>query len=393
MSSNFYEYPKGSKGVSIDVFLQLTTGAPATGIGFNAAGLQASYRRPGSLPITVALVAVGVAAAWTSGGFVEIDAAKQPGMYRIDAPDALFAAGVDKATLTISGAPNQAPRTIGVTLNGFLPTKHEGLARAGTLANVQLAATASGVDNVYKDDFVDIIAGTGAGQSRFITGYVGATATAAVLPNFTVAPDNTSVAVVRAFGLDSIKADDLVDLVWDELVQSHLVPASFGSRLSLSHSGVAVGGSLTTLQLAAGADTHDNFYKGHRLRAIAGAGAGQEAAVSAYNGLTRVASFVDAVIVPFDGTTVYIAIPGARDQLPQASVDAILDAPIPRPGAVPTGWSLRTLMGWLAGLSIFKQTANKTTGTVVLRDDTDVFDLATTTVTDDGTTTSRSEMQ
>lgn len=395
MSSNYYEYPKGSKSVSMDVFLQTTTGAPAVGLGFNAAGLQASYRRPGAVPVSITLVAVGVAATWLSGGFVEIDQTKQPGMYRVDSPDAVFAPGVDKATLTISGGPNLAPRTIGITLNGHVPTKHEGLARAGSASTIQLALTAPIVDNVFRDDFVDIIAGTGAGQSRFITGYVGATATASVLPNFNVVPDATSVAVVRSFGLDSIKADDLVDLVWDELLATHLVPGSFGARLSVSHAGTAQGGSVGQIQLATSADARTDFYKNQRLIAIAGAGAGQEAAIATYVGATKVATFVESVAVAFDGTTVYMVLPRSRLGLVQSAVDQILDAPIPRPTAVPTVWTLRSTLGWLMGAgSIFKRLFTKTgpaAGTITVRDDTDSTDIGTTQVTDDGTTTTTSE--
>lgn len=72
---------------------------------------------------------------------------------------------------------------------------HTGTAQGGAAAAITLAATASAVDDAYLGYYVAITAGTGIGQVRKITDYVGATRAASVAA-WTVQPDNTSVYVV-----------------------------------------------------------------------------------------------------------------------------------------------------------------------------------------------------
>jgi len=75
----------------------------ATGIAFNTPGITASYVRSGGVRVGITLVSQTVNGAWTSGGFVEVDAVNMPGLYRIDIPDAAFASGVNQVTLMIKG--------------------------------------------------------------------------------------------------------------------------------------------------------------------------------------------------------------------------------------------------------------------------------------------------
>jgi hypothetical protein len=75
-----------------------------TGLVHNTSGLQARYTRVGSNSVPITLVSQTSAGAWTSGGFAEIDAVNQPGLYRLDVPDAAFVAGVDRVTITVRGA-------------------------------------------------------------------------------------------------------------------------------------------------------------------------------------------------------------------------------------------------------------------------------------------------
>src|SRR6202011_2643213 len=62
---------------------------------------------------------------------------------------------------------------------------------------------ASTIDNLYRYASVSIIGGTGQGQcGRVITGYVGSTRVATVVPPWTTIPDATSLAVIVPAGSD-----------------------------------------------------------------------------------------------------------------------------------------------------------------------------------------------
>lgn len=73
---------------------------------------------------------------------------------------------------------------------------NNGTAQAGAGTEITLEAGASAVDNFYTGHKVIILSGTGAGQERLITGYVGATKVATVA-TWGTNPDNTSVYKVR----------------------------------------------------------------------------------------------------------------------------------------------------------------------------------------------------
>ena len=76
----------------------------ATGLVFNTSGLQARFTRVGSNSVPISLVSQTSNGAWVSGGFAQIDAVNQPGLYRLDVPDAAFVTGVDRVTITVRGA-------------------------------------------------------------------------------------------------------------------------------------------------------------------------------------------------------------------------------------------------------------------------------------------------
>ena len=76
----------------------------STGLLFNTSGLSARYTRSGSNSVAISLVSQTSNGAWVSGGFAEIDAINQPGLYRLDVPNAAFVSGVDRVTITVRGA-------------------------------------------------------------------------------------------------------------------------------------------------------------------------------------------------------------------------------------------------------------------------------------------------
>jgi len=67
-----------------------------------------------------------------------------------------------------------------------------GTAQSGTSTTIQLAASESFADDILNGNIVKITGGTGAGQSRMISDYVGSTDTATVGEAWATTPDNSS---------------------------------------------------------------------------------------------------------------------------------------------------------------------------------------------------------
>ena len=77
-----------------------TTGLPKTGIVYT--DVTGSYVRTRSARVAITMATLASAsAAFSSGGFILIDDTNQPGIYRIDVPDAAFATGVFGVVVTI----------------------------------------------------------------------------------------------------------------------------------------------------------------------------------------------------------------------------------------------------------------------------------------------------
>ena len=102
----------GLTSQTIDLFIRdssSSTGQGLTGLAYNSGSLVASYRKGATgsrVAITLATQTVG--GAFSSGGFVEIDATNMPGCYRLDLPNA----AVDTAgfvTVFLKGATNMVP--------------------------------------------------------------------------------------------------------------------------------------------------------------------------------------------------------------------------------------------------------------------------------------------
>ena len=117
-----------------------------------------------------------------------------------------------------------------------------GTAQAGAGTTITLDAGASAVDDFYNNTLVVITAGTGAGQARFISDYVGATKVATV-NTWATNPSSDSVFFLMPFGAVpgavAPTAADVADAVWDELRAAHLVAGSFGEGVALSAAAVA----------------------------------------------------------------------------------------------------------------------------------------------------------
>ncbi|MDD5589369.1 MAG: hypothetical protein PHP92_04915 [Candidatus Nanoarchaeia archaeon] len=110
----------------------------------------------------------------------------------------------------------------------------EGLVMGSAVNTITLNGDASTVNDTYLGSNVVIVSGVGAGQSRLITGYVGATKVATVIPNWTTLPNTNSGYAVIPVGrsiVDSINTtatDIIVNAVWDEPKADHTGNTTMG---------------------------------------------------------------------------------------------------------------------------------------------------------------------
>lgn len=377
----------GTQSFSLDVFIQDPSGAPRTGLAFNTAGLKAYYRRGGNgaaTAITLATLANAVAA-YSSGGFVEIDSSNMPGWYRLDVPNAAIDVGADSVAIVLSGASTMTPCNARLALKGLTNELRVNKAQAGAAGSITLDSGASSTDDLYNRNVITIVRGTGAGQSRYISDYVGSSKVASVTPNWVTNPDTSSVFSITSYGLDSVALDTLIDAIWDEQRSGHVLSDTFGGLFQALNDGTAQAGGAGTITLAAAASAVDSFYNGAILQIISGTGAGQFRQIASYVGSTRVATIVGSWSTQPNNTSRYLLHTSqAVIDVSAASVDAILDDAIPDATGVPASFTLRNAIGWLASLAAFKQTQTATTGK--LRNRVDGADVATRTISDDGTT-------
>lgn len=105
-----------------------------------------------------------------------------------------------------SGAAGSAP-DIGKLLRGcglsetLTASAVADTAQAGASGSITLHSGASATNDAYKGMVIETTGGTGSGQKRVITGYVGSTKVASVYPNWTTPPDNTTEFSIRANAL------------------------------------------------------------------------------------------------------------------------------------------------------------------------------------------------
>lgn len=102
-------------------------------------------------------------------------------------------------------------------------TQCNGTATAGTATTITLPSTFSAVDDAYNGQTIEVIHGTGAGQSATITDYVGATKVATVASWSVATPDATSVFKINGTVIDSA----LVTPSYDSTAPVPFIQAAF----------------------------------------------------------------------------------------------------------------------------------------------------------------------
>ncbi len=138
----------GSTSQSVSIFIQdssSTVGAGLSGLVFNTSGLACYYTFTGAntTAVVISLVTLAtVTTAFAEGGFIEIDATHQKGLYRLDLKNSSLAASKGNlVTFFLYGAANMAPCVFDVQLTGV--DNQDGV-RYGMTALPNAAANAAG---------------------------------------------------------------------------------------------------------------------------------------------------------------------------------------------------------------------------------------------------------
>lgn len=282
-----------------------------------------------SLPNAAAEAAGGLFTRGTGAGQI-----KQDANGRIDSnvkafgdTAGTFASGVPTATLSspdmasIGGAvldtALSAHKTPG-SLGGQFQSFDSGTAQAGAATSITLRAGASAVNSFYNNALVVILSGTGAGQSRFITAYVGATKVATV-GTWATNPDVTSVYTLVPFdalpGASAPTASQNADAVWGALVASYTAAGSMGEAIGskVIRRNTAQSGTTASVTLDAGASATDNLYKYNFISIIGGTGAGQTRQCIGYAGSSKAATIAPAFTIAPDNTSIFAITPFGLD--------------------------------------------------------------------------------
>lgn len=93
-----------------------------------------------------------------------------------------------------------APNALNAGRVDALANIRSNTAQAGAASTITLDASASATNNFYQDAICFLTGGTGAGQSRSITSYVGSTKVATIFPAWSTNPDATSTFTLIPFG-------------------------------------------------------------------------------------------------------------------------------------------------------------------------------------------------
>jgi hypothetical protein len=169
-----------------------------------------------------------------------------------------------------------------------------------TADSIKLAADASGTNDIYNENLVVLVGGTGAGQARLIADYVGAAKTAAVRSAWLITPDNTTTYRIYPF-----------------------------SGILLSNTGLAVSATSDTITLNTSAQAVADVYVGHTIFISGGTGVGQARLITAYTS-GRVATVSPAWdVTPGAAASIYLILPVGRtyvDVLSASANAAISDA-------------------------------------------------------------------
>ena len=111
----------------------------AIGISYNTSGLTAFYTRSRGASTSISLVNQTPTGGYISGGFCEVSNSNQPGLYRLDIPDAAFASGASSVTVGVRGATGTNGAFVDISLSNIQsvldPTQTIGTTTVGDALN------------------------------------------------------------------------------------------------------------------------------------------------------------------------------------------------------------------------------------------------------------------
>ncbi len=328
----------------------LTATGGATGIGISAVGGATSgsaIKAVGTAGNAIALELVGQGSAAglkTTGGATGNGATFTGGATSGHGLQATCTAGSNEIDADITGTLSAVATGVQTAIAGKVwdeavsghvaagsfgathQTPSSGTAQAGAATTITLVAGASAVNDFYKNDGIYILSGTGVGQFRFITGYVGATKVATVA-TWSTNPDATSVYVVLPFGAiagaTAPTASENAIAVWEEARSSHTTAGSFGQYFaSVLRGGTAQAGTTSSITLDSSASATNDLYKYNEIAIIGGTGAGQSRQINGYTGSSKVATVgVNWTVAP-SSDSVFLITPLGVDAATVAAIAA-----------------------------------------------------------------------
>ncbi len=193
---------------------------------------------------------------------------------------------LDTATQDVNAIQISGDSTAADRLKAMLDGMPTGVVEAdGSNSSTQVQTDLAETTNDHYDVMTILFtSGDEAGQSRLITGYVGASGTVSWNAALTGTPANGSSFIILAAGTTA-------DAVWDEILtgQSHNINNSAGKRLrQIEEAFVHANGTIATVTnghtftLDAGAVATADYYIGDRLQLVEGTGAGQSRLIVSY---------------------------------------------------------------------------------------------------------------
>ena len=379
---------KGAADQSVVIrIVDATDGTPETGVAYNTSGIDLWYRREGATKTSITEASLSALNdAHTDGGILHIG----DGYYRLDLPDAAVASGAngvvvggtvtgmivigcyvhlldydpqDAVRMGMSALPNAAANATG----GLATIKRGGTAQAGASSTITLDAGASASDDFYVGDLIQTISGTGAGQSRIVTDYVGSTKVATVDSAWNTNPANGSAFVLIPQGIVGVTETDVAEAVLDATASSHNTAGTIGNKINSAGSAgdpwsTALPGSYTSGQ--AGKIVGDALDAAVSSRA-------SQSSVNTIDGI------VDAILED-TGTTLPAALTTIANYVDTIPAD-ILDAT----NGVESGMTLREALRALLAAGVGKLSGANTT-TVTVRNPGDTKNRIVATVDEHG---------
>lgn len=205
------------------------------------------------------------------------------GIYYLD----LVAGEVDSDIMVFKAADTNAYQYVEVLRPE--PCVESGVAQAGTASTLTLRSGASSVDDFYNGLQVEIVRGTGLGQVRAISNYVGSSKLATLDRDWSTTPDTTSVyKITSQVGLLSSNLHQLADIraVSDD--------AAVADTMEKFYDGAFIAGTVndatpttTVFDGNSGLSSSDDEYNRAGIVFTSGANQGLQRKISDYTGSTR----------------------------------------------------------------------------------------------------------